>query len=139
MGADGHHERFKTICKLDPQSWGVQEHYQATQYIKALLLNDQIDGTKGLGAELILRRMQTIEYAHAKRAKESESKGIGGRRTLEEQSAFAGVSRVQSSVMVAPSLLEHVRSDIERDASVSKNLRKAREEREALRRKSDGK
>jgi len=35
--------------------------------------------------------------------------------------------------MVAPELLDHVRSEVERDASLAKNLRKAREEREAAR------
>lgn len=109
------------------------------QYLKALLLTDQFDGTNSVGIEMILRRMQTIEFAHAERAKENEAKGVGGRLTLEEQSAFAGTSRAQSSVMLAPQLLEHVRSDIERDASLAKNLRKAREERDALRRKADGK
>lgn len=49
---------------------------------------------------------------------------------LEQQSAFAGVSRGLSPVMLAPQLLEHVRSDVDRHASLAKNLR-----REVLRRK----
>lgn len=32
--------------------------------------------------------------------------------------------------MVAPDLLHHVKSEVERDATLSKNLRKAREDRE---------
>lgn len=80
MGADGHHERFRTVFRLDPQKCGVQEHHQATQYLKALLLVDQYGGANSVGIKMVQRRMQMIEFAHAERAKENEAKGVGGRR-----------------------------------------------------------
>ena len=54
---------------------------------------------------------------------------------MEEQHAFAGAARVLTALMVCPKLLDHVKADVERDASLAKNLRKAREEREALKKK----
>ena len=45
--------------------------------------------------------------------------------TAEEQAVFAGTSQVQSSLMVCPDLLEYVRKEVERDASLAKNMRKA--------------
>jgi hypothetical protein len=38
--------------------------------------------------------------------------------------------------MICPELLDFVRVDVERDASLAKNLRKAREERDATRKKN---
>ena len=49
--------------------------------------------------------------------------------------AFAGTSRAGGSLMICPPLLDYVRGEVEREASLAKNLRKAREEREAARTK----
>ena len=40
--------------------------------------------------------------------------------------------RADPSLMVCPDLLEHIRKEVERGAAQAKNLRKAREEKEAL-------
>ena len=87
-----------------------------------------------MALELLFRRMQTIGYSHAERAREADAKGAG-RLSAEEQNAFSGLSRCLTSLMVSPKLLDHVRVEVEREASLAKNLRKAREEREALRKK----
>jgi len=39
--------------------------------------------------------------------------------------------------MVRPALLEHIRGEAEREATLNKNLRKAREEREVRQKKGD--
>ena len=62
-----------------------------------------------------------------------ESKAVVGRLSLEEQTTFGGVTRQFSTLMVCPELLDHVKSETEKEASLAKNLRKAREEREAAR------
>ncbi len=59
----------------------------------------------------------------------------GGRLTMEEQAVFAGMSRVDAALMIAPALLDHARVEAERQASLAKNLRKAREEHEAAEKK----
>eukprot|EP00974_Lingulodinium_polyedra_P059749 5757285-Lingulodinium_polyedra.AAC.1 len=61
----------------------------------------------------MFRRLQTIEFSHAERAREAEGESVpaSSRLTLEEQMAFTGVSRTHTTLMVAPALLDHVRSE----------------------------
>ena len=132
MGIDGHHDRFRAVAKLEPTQWGVQEHYQCSQFIRLLLLSDQCDGTNLQACEAIFRRMQTIEYSYLEKVREREGANQSGRLSIEEQTHFSGSTRLHSSLMVCPDLLEHIRKEVEREAALSKNLRKAREEKEAL-------
>lgn len=73
------------------------------------------------------------------KAKEMESKAVGGRLSLEEQTTFGGVTRQFATLMICPELLTYVKEETEREASLAKNLRKAREEREAARKHKGGK
>ena len=75
----------------------------------------------------------SIEFSYAERARDAESRAVGGKLSLEEQTSFGGMTRQFSTLMICPQLLEHVKSETEREASLAKNLRKAREEREATR------
>ena len=134
LGLEGHHERFRSLCKIEASSWGVQEHFQLSMIAKHALQVDQVNGYNNLFLEVIFRRLQTIEYAYADRAREQESKAVGGRMSLEEQQTFGGVTRQAGTLMICPDLLDFVKSEVERDASLAKNLRKAREERELARR-----
>lgn len=111
LGFEAHHERFRQLCKLDVTTFWI---------------------------ELIFRRLQTIEYAHSEKAREMESKAVGGKLTLEEQFTCGSMVRQAGTLMVAPSLLEHVKSEVEKDVLLQKNLQKAREERD-LARKAKGK
>ena len=134
LGLEGHHERFRNLCKIEASSWGVQEHFQLSMIAKHALQVDQLNGYNNLFLEVIFRRIQTIEYSYADRAREQESKAVGGRMSLEEQQTFGGVTRQAGTLMICPELLDYVKSEVERDASLAKNLRKAREERELARR-----
>ena len=49
---------------------------------------------------------------------------------MEEQATFGAVVRQAGTLMVAPSLLDHVKAEVEKDVALQKNMRKAREERE---------
>ena len=130
LGLEGHHERFRQLCKVDASAWGVQEHFQLSMIIKHALQVDQINGYNAMFCEVIFRRMQTIEFAYAEKARDAESRAIGGRLSLEEQQTFGGLTRQAATLMVCPELLDHVKAEVERDANLAKNLRKAREERE---------
>ncbi|CAK0853099.1 unnamed protein product, partial [Prorocentrum cordatum] len=139
MGIDGHHDRFRAVAKLEPTQWCVQEHFQCTQYIRLLLLSDQCDGTNLQACEAIFRRMQTIEYSYLEKVREREGAYESGKLSIEELTHFAGSTRISSSLMVCPDWLEFVRKEVEREAALAKNLRKAREEKEALKKgKKDG-
>ena len=73
-----------------------------------------------------------MEWVHHERVKEQE---VGGsdRISQEELAAFTGASRAGESLMVAPSLLSHVKQNVETDANIMKSVRKAKEERELRR------
>ena len=136
LGLEGHHERFRQLCRLETSSWGVMEHFQVSMFLRNLLQVDMLDGMNCQGIELMFRRLQTIEYAHSDRAREIESKNTGGKLSLEEQASFGSVVRQSATLMIAPDLLTHVKEETERDAALQKNLRKAREERELWRKQN---
>ncbi|CAK0798636.1 unnamed protein product, partial [Prorocentrum cordatum] len=127
LGIEGHHKRFRQVCKLGVSDWGSQEHVQPSQQIKRATYRDQVDGTNSFSVEMKFRRLQTTEAAHWDKAKDAESKGAGGKMSREDQAAFSGLSRATSTVVVAPDLIEYVRADVEKEATLHKSLRLARE------------
>lgn len=138
LGFEGHHERLRQVSKADASSWGIQEHFQASMSLRQALLVDQVDAFNLLSIEIQFRRLQTIEFSYSEKAKEAESKAVGGRLSLEEQTTFGEVTRQYSTLMICPDLLDFVKAETEKEASLAKNLRKAREEREAARRGKKG-
>lgn len=137
LGFEAHHERFRTLCKLDSTTW-VQEHFQISMFLRQLVQVDALDGFNCLGVELMFRRLQTIEYAHSEKAKEADARMTGGKLALEEQYMFGSVVRQAGTLMICPQLLTHVKEELEREVQLQKNLRKAKEERD-LAAKSKGK
>ena len=104
--------------------WGVSEHFQLCQILKLAGEYDQNDLANPAAYEAVFRHVQTI-YSHLERARDQDSKTSGGKLAAEEQLIFA-------ALMIAPALLEHVLQEAGREASLAKNLVKAREAREAL-------
>ena len=139
LGFEGHHERLRQVTKADASSWGIQEHFQVSMSLRQALLVDQVDGCNMLSVEIQFRRLQTIEFSYSEKARELEAKAVGGRLSLEEQTTFGGVTRQFSTLMICPDLLDHVKSEMKKEASLAKNLRKAREERENARKSRKGK
>ena len=137
LGFEGHHERFRQVTKADASSWGIQEHFQVSVALRQALLVDQLDPYNLLSIEIQFRRLQTIEYSYSEKAKDLEAKAVGGRLSLEEQTTFGGIARQYSTLMICPQLLDHVKIETEKEANLAKNLRKAREEREAARKGSE--
>ena len=62
LGIEGHHERFRQLCRIESGSWGVQEHFQLS---------------------MVRIRLQ-------REGKEAESKAIAGRLSLQKQQTFGG-------------------------------------------------
>lgn len=132
-----HHKRFKLAAKLEPNGWGVQEHRELCQYLTLLCTFDQIDVRNLAAGEAMFRRLQTVEFSYLEKVRDLETKNsTGGRLSLEEHIILGGMSSFDNALMISPSLLDHARSEAEKSASLAKNLRKAREEREALRKRS---
>ena len=57
------------------------------------------------------------------------SGSAGGKLDSEEVNAFSGQSKAGDVIMVAPTLLDYVKGQVEKDVLIMKNMRKAREER----------
>jgi len=130
IGFEAHHERFRQLCKLDSTAWGVMEHFQLSMVLRQLIQVDLLNGFNHLGIELMFRRLQTIEYGHSEKAREVEARSIGGKLSLEEQFTFGSLVRQAGTLMIAPDLLDHVKVEVQKEAELQKNLRKAREERD---------
>ena len=86
---------------------------------------------------MIFRRLQLIEYFYSEKGPGGGKGTSRGKDKKEEGSykaeaaVFAGSHREFGDTMVAPELMEYVSKEIEKDASVMKQVRKAREERQA--------
>ena len=139
LGFEAHHERMRTLCKLEPNSWGIQEHFQLSMTLRHAIQIDQLDAYNLAFVEVMFRRLQTIEYSHSERAREAESRSVGGKLSLEEQQTFGGLVRHAGTLMICPALLDHVKAEVEKEVGLQKNMRKIREEREAARKSSNKK
>ena len=81
------------------------------------------------GVELMFIRVQRIEYAHSERARELEGKTVGGKLSLEEQHTFGSLIRKAGTLMIARSLLNHVKQEVEKGPAACEEDAEARQER----------
>ncbi len=124
---------FRTTAKLQAESWGVGEHENIMKVIELAGQYDQLDLSNCAFAEALFRRAQTIEWTYNDRLREADAQATKDRLSPEEFSAFSGFSKAGDLLMVAPTLLDHVKQQVEKDAAIMKNIRKTREERELRR------
>ena len=115
----------------------MNAHWQSANFLKCLGETDQCDLLNLVSAEAAFRELQTIEFSYLDKLKDLASSGSGtsGRLTAEEQAMFAGSSRMATSLMICPALLDQVRQEVDREGGLLKNLVKSREARAALRKK----
>ncbi|CAK0822825.1 unnamed protein product, partial [Prorocentrum cordatum] len=118
-----HHLMFKTTARLQSEQWGAQEHEQLMKYIELAGTYDQLDLSNCAFAEAIFRRAQTIEWSYRDRLREANSASSKDKMSPEEFSAFSGFSKAGDLLMVAPTLLEFVKGQVEKDAAIMKNIR----------------
>eukprot|EP00971_Amphidinium_carterae_P115325 2284058-Amphidinium_carterae.1 len=88
MKGESHFEYFKASCGLQGGQWGLEEYQSIIGVLKAMMLQDQLDVPNIVGAEMLFRRLQVIEYSYSDKLKERGISSTGGRLTMEEQSAF---------------------------------------------------
>ena len=125
-------------CKLERNSRGVQAHWQSTNFLKYLAEVEQCDVSNLVSAEAAFRELQIIEYSYQDKLRDIKvgSGGSAARLTSEEQAMFAGTARLATSLMIFLALLEQVKTEVDREGGLLKNLVKSREARAALRKKS---
>jgi hypothetical protein len=95
---------------------------------------DGLDICNISGVEVMLLHAQVIEYACMQDTPTSKAQNKKGEEHPKgvaslEGDIFAGVHRDSGEVMLFPELLDYVAKEVERDASIMKQVRKAREER----------
>ncbi|CAK0807270.1 unnamed protein product, partial [Prorocentrum cordatum] len=114
--------------RLQSSDFGVQEHEHGMRAFQFFGEYDQVDLPNLVGLEVTLRRCHLIEYHYEKKGKAATGKEQGAGLSREEAAYFTGSHRLGGEVMICPELIEWVSKEIEKDASVAKQMRKAREE-----------
>lgn len=134
-GPSDHHRWWAQNHALKPEAWGVGEHDHLMKVVDKLGRFDGLDLANLAGAELIFRRLQLIEYVYSERGPgggKGQPKGDKKNQDAAqsyEATIFAGGHKEFGDTMVAPQLLEYVAKEVEGEAAVMKQVRKAREER----------
>ena len=126
-----HHQAWRVACKFQPSDGPAVEHEGLCKILHTMLTYDQLDISNLASAELIARGIQRIEEKHKFKLQASDDSGEGA--------LFMGAmggARIGS--VVSPKLTEWVGGELQKEALVAKERRKAREERN-LARKSAGK
>ncbi|CAK0895979.1 unnamed protein product, partial [Prorocentrum cordatum] len=132
----GQHLAFRSTCSLKPEQRGVAEHETLPRIIELAGQYDQLVISNLACAGAAAMRVQTIEWAYRDKIRETDARS-SSRLSIEEATAFSGLSRAGDLLMAPPSLLEHAKSQVEQDAAPMKNMRKAKEERELRRKQKD--
>ena len=89
--------------------------------------------------EHLFRKAQMVEYYYRERARASEDKLLRDKKgnaagvSSEEVELFMGGVKTGLEAMACPELMQHIAKELEREAGISKQARKAREERALLR------
>eukprot|EP00959_Pyramimonas_sp_CCMP1952_P385361 8076625-Pyramimonas_sp.AAC.1 len=98
---------------------------------------DMIDLSNSATLELLMRKTQLVEFAHhmdyfpsrtADKGKDKYHAASLQHAAVDEAAIFSGVTKGSGTVMVCLDLITHVASEVERDAAILKQVRKAREE-----------
>jgi hypothetical protein len=143
--------------RLSRDDFGVTHYESIMRMVDYLMTWDLLDLPNVVGVEVMLRQAQLYEYMYAmeyeardsgastagptegepkaKAKGKPKSRGGGGFLKfgfVDEVGVITGTAREDGRMMVAPALLEHVAKQVERDAGILKQIRKAKEERRAL-------
>lgn len=125
----GHHQAWRVACKLQPTDGPAMEHEAWSKVLQTMLTYDQLDICNLASAEMVVRALQKIEEKHKFKLSSTDDAGEGALFM-----GASGGSRVGS--IVCPKLTEWIGTEMQKEALVAKERRKAREER-ALSRKGE--
>ena len=121
--------------------WGILQHGLALRCVALAGCVDQLDLPNLAVVEALLREAQMTEYHYRQierdefeKARTKDKKAAAG-LSMDEVEYFQGTEKTATDSMIAPQLVEWIATQGERDASIMKQTRKAREER-ALARKN---
>lgn len=122
----GHHQAWRVACKFQPSDAPAQEHEAWCKVLESMLVYDQLDVTNLSSAELVVRAIQRIEERHKLKITATDDAG--------ESALFMGAGGgMRAGLVVSPKLTEWIGSEMQKEALVAKERRKAREERQLSR------
>ena len=118
------HTKWVHECRLEQTDEGVGDHDLAMRMIELALSFDQLNVGELASFELLLRKAQMAEWRHRDRLA-----AVAGDELLEQSYLYLGTGETRGLVMVAPSLIDHINTEMHREAQILKERRKAKEER----------
>lgn len=124
-----HSQAWRVACRFQPTDKPAQDHEMLCRILQTMVVYDQLDVANLASAELIVRGIQKIEEQHKNKLSAVGDSG--------ESSLFYGsLGGSRTGTVIAPKLAEWIGSEMQKEAAISKERRKAREER-ALSRKNE--
>ena len=125
------HMRFRTEARLTASDVGVDEHERSCRMLEQMIIYDQLMVTNLACAESLCRVIQVQEERYRDRLS-------GGAEGSTDNHLYMGTDTVRGCVCVSPQLADFVKTQLTQEYHISKERRKAREER-ALGKKKGGK
>ena len=135
-----HHVWWMRQYDLEAEDPRVKMHRVGLQMLDTAATYDYLDVANVAGLELVMRQLQLVEYDLAYGVDNANNAAAVSRRhrdLADYGSKFDGYTAEEGTVMCAPALMEHVHGQVSKGQAELKQLRKAREEIELLR-KSTG-
>jgi hypothetical protein len=129
-----HHQTWRTNCRLQLGEGAVVEHEMICKVLQTFICYDQIDVANLAGCELLVRNLQRIEEKYKEKAIGIADDTTGGESIL----FMGGTSNARAGLCISPALQQWIGTELSKEAMISKERRKAREER-TLGRKPKGK
>ena len=126
----GWHERWKSSYQLRDSDDYVDQHLHVCKALHIAVVLDQLQVINVLAFELLGRQLQLLEE---KQAEVGGRGGAAGGHEVDEAFLFVNVGPSRALTCVAPELKEWISEELRKEASILKERRKAREERELQR------
>ena len=125
------HHRWLAEVRLDYSAQGTAEHLLLCKLIETFINYDGLKVTALAGIELIARKVQMIHERWKHKQPNFSTNNSGGKQTLmdDDSHLLLGTSETRGNVGVSPELQKWLGDELSKEASASKERRKAREER----------
>ena len=120
------HSKWLSEVRLDYGAAGTAEHQTLCKILEVMLTVDQLDASKLVFAELVSRKLQMI---HEKWKAKLPSLAPSQSADADDGHLILGISETRGNLGVCPALTSWLGEQLAKEASVSKERRKAREER----------
>ena len=126
--AMAYHHRWMAEMRLEYSAGGTQEHMAWCKFFDLLISYDMIDACKLASAEIGARKIQMI-HERWKHKSPSLSTGNDAKGHDDDSHLMFGTYETRGNVGISPLLTKWLGDELGKEASASKERRKAREER----------